>query len=783
MTSVTDALGNKTEYAYTPGGKLREVLDALGNRTEYTYDMSDRLTRVCQHGDLETDRITEYVRNGFGQVVCVRDAVGREESYSYDVLGRMAEKKDREGLRTAYTYTPDGRTESILYDDGRKVEFRYTPLGQPDLVRDWLGETRIERNCFGEPVSITDHAGRTVHYEWGSMGERRCMTYPDGTTVRMQYDELLHQTGFTRSAAGKEDLWIRYKYDPLGRLCEKRSSGGYRTSFCYDKAGRLAGLKHEDTAGILDRYRYEYDAAGNKAVIHKERRDFPEESGSYRYIYDGLQRLTGVEKDSGLLRRYQYDPFSNRISMEDHEHGASSEFSYDILNRLSEERKYQSPAVPENKDACKCIRYEYDKRGNLTGEYEGGTLLHGYVYNAMNRLERAWNREGNKAVYFYNGSGQRTAEEKDGIREEYLLDLTRQYNNMLWLERDKKKQRFYWDSNVSVMEEEGRKPQYYLQDEMGSVLRILFDNGNGDRYGYDEFGRDAQGLEGDVKTKPSYDRQGEGQPFGYTGYRYDDVGGSYFAQAREYHSESGRFLAEDLARGSAIEPKTWNRYGYCWNNPVGFVDLNGRTPELPTLQLQPSEEESIVPDILERLTIKENESNLSYFFDDDEIDNMKEIAQKIREEQQSRDSGPAAVVTAGISGAVGSGANVGGSIQTAFDMLGNVELQKSESTGVEAGAGVSVAFVMAFYPGMKNVADSEGFGTASGIGIGEVLYGSIDILCSGEGNDLEPVGIAISIGAGARLSLHTNMSHTSRLLGPINIFDLLNQIEKERNKD
>lgn len=68
-------------------------------------------------------------------------------------------------------------------------------------------------------------------------------------------------------------------------------------------------------------------------------------------------------------------------------------------------------------------------------------------------------------------------EEKEGIREEYLLDLTRHYNNMLWLERDKKKQRFYWDSNVSVMEEERRKPQYYLQDEMRSVLKIQYDNG------------------------------------------------------------------------------------------------------------------------------------------------------------------------------------------------------------------------------------------------------------------------------------------------------------------
>ncbi len=615
VTSVTDALGNRTEYAYTPGGKLWEVLDALGNRTEYTYDMADRLIRVCQHGDPEADRITEYVRNGFGQVVCVRDAAGREEFYSYDVLGRMTENTDRDGLRTAYTYTPDGRTESILYDDGRKVEFRYTPLGQPDLVRDWLGETRIERNCYGEPVSITDHAGRTVRYEWGSMGERRCVAYPDGTTVKMQYDELLHQTGFIRSAAGKEDLWIRYKYDPLGRLCEKRSSGGYHTSFCYDKAGRLAELKHEDTTGILDRYRYEYDAAGNKSAIHKERRSLPGESGSYRYTYDGLQRLTGVEKDGGLLRRYQYDPFGNRISMEDYEHGASSEFSYDILNRLSEERKYQSPSVPENQDAYKCIRYEYDGRGNQTGEYEGGILLHGYAYNAMNRLERAWNREGNKAVYSYNGSGQRTAEEKDGIREEYLLDLTRQYNNMLWLERDKKKQRFYWDSNVSVMEEEGRKPRYYLQDEIGSVLRSLYDNGNGDRYGYDEFGRDAHGLEGEVKTKPGYTRQGKGQPLGYTSYRYDEVGGSYFAQAREYRPESGRFLAEDLVGGSVMMPKTWNRYGYCWSNPVRFVDLNGRTPELPTLQLQPPEEESIMPDLLERLKLPEEGTLPDFGFD------------------------------------------------------------------------------------------------------------------------------------------------------------------------
>lgn len=50
---------------------------------------------------------------------------------------------------------------------------------------------------------------------------------------------------------------------------------------------------------------------------------------------------------------------------------------------------------------------------------------------------------------------------------------------------------------------------YYLQDELGSPLRVS---------GYDT----------------PYSRQGKEQPFSYTGYRHDEVSGTYFAKAREY---------------------------------------------------------------------------------------------------------------------------------------------------------------------------------------------------------------------------------------------------------
>jgi len=71
-------------------------------------------------------------------------------------------------------------------------------------------------------------------------------------------------------------------------------------------------------------------------------------------------------------------------------------------------------------------------------------------------------------------------------------------------------------------------------------------------YGYDEFGNDLSrsiGRELEEEGIPNpYHRQGKEQPFGYTGYRYDETSGTYFAQAREYQPESGRFTAEDVMK-------------------------------------------------------------------------------------------------------------------------------------------------------------------------------------------------------------------------------------------
>ena len=46
------------------------------------------------------------------------------------------------------------------------------------------------------------------------------------------------------------------------------------------------------------------------------------------------------------------------------------------------------------------------------------------------------------------------------------------------------------------------------------------------------------------------------QPFGYTGYQYDNISNLYFAQARYYDPALGRFVSEDRVKGNIIRPDT-----------------------------------------------------------------------------------------------------------------------------------------------------------------------------------------------------------------------------------
>ena len=311
------------------------------------------------------------------------------------------------------------------------MEMEYTALRQLALVKDWLGETRIERNMAGDPVNITDHNGKTVSYERGSMGERKGIIYPDGRKVRYCYDDQmrLEKMRMEQGGNGYEYREIGYAYDFMGRISEKQLPEGMRTLWHYDDRGQLAELVHEDERGILDRYRYEYDFMGNRTAVTKERRGLREESGRYEYGYDALSRLVSVSRDGNALRDYAYDTFGNRSGMTDHGKGRNVSYTYDALNRLISAGEGSLDAMAQGDTVH--TDYSYDNRGNMIREETEGKLLHGYEYGAMNRLAKAWDDKGQEALYRYNGLGQRTGKTVNGRDEDYLLDITRPYHNLL----------------------------------------------------------------------------------------------------------------------------------------------------------------------------------------------------------------------------------------------------------------------------------------------------------------------------------------------------------------
>ena len=269
-------------------------------------------------------------------------------------------------------------------------------------------------------------------------------------------------------------------------------------------------------------------------------------------------------------------------------------YTYNALNQLTE-KSIRGAEYPTTEN------YSYDKRGNLIQTLENGTIKNQYIYGAINRLEKAVNGKGEAASYQYNGLGCRVGKQEgraadihrlgdsldplnqleeqklDPVKDiRYTIDLTRGYHNLLEKAECREQedsvqnhtQTYLWDGNVaSFYGENADTPQYYLQDELGSPVRIEGVDGNlVQSYGYDEFGCDL------------YRNQGEVQPFGYTGYQHDAVAGTYFAQAREYVSGHGRFAGKDQIKGLASLPRTLNEYIYCFNNSMIFIDMDGQFP-------------------------------------------------------------------------------------------------------------------------------------------------------------------------------------------------------------
>ncbi|MHA6287165.1 RHS repeat-associated core domain-containing protein [Maricaulis sp. CAU 1757] len=105
----------------------------------------------------------------------------------------------------------------------------------------------------------------------------------------------------------------------------------------------------------------------------------------------------------------------------------------------------------------------------------------------------------------------------------------------------------------------GTQTRHYFADRQGNVLAVTNPDGTlAQQFLYTPFGVELVGDEA-------------GNPFRYTGRRFDAETGLYYYRARYYDADLGRFLQVDPV-GYADQ---WNLYAYVGNNPLNATDPTG----------------------------------------------------------------------------------------------------------------------------------------------------------------------------------------------------------------
>ncbi|MBC8233690.1 putative Ig domain-containing protein [bacterium] len=550
---LTSILTNtrETSFTYNAQGFLESITDPEGYFTTYDYDTVGRMTAI--HRPDSTTVGFAYDKNGNMTVLTNPSLVGHgfgynkvnlNGTYQAPISGSYSYVYDKD-RRLVQTNFPSGKQINNIYDTIRLDQIQ-TPEGDIDFT--YFCGTKVESIDNGTDVITYGYDGSLITSETlnGTLNQILSYTYNNdfnlqsftyaGDEVSYAYDNdgLLIGAGdfaITRNAGNGLPEAVTG-----GSLNLSRAFSGYGEVQVQDFTVNSSSL----TSWVLGR-------DDNGRIVQKiETVDGA--TANYVYTYDPMGRLLTVIKDSALVEDYQYDANGTRISEVNTLRGiAGRGFAYSDEDHLL---------------TAGDATYQYDLDGFLTTKTQG-TDVTTYDYSSRGELLSVSLPDGKFIEHIHDALGRRIAKKVNSVTvEKYLWQgLTRLL--AVYDGGDNLLMRFeYADGRMPVAMTKGGFTYYLTYDQVGS-LRVVADAAGNvvKRIDYDSFGNIIN------DTDPAFEA-----PFGFAGGLHDRDTGLVRFGFRDYDPDVGRWTAKDpiLFAGGDMD-----LYGYCINNPVTFIDLDG----------------------------------------------------------------------------------------------------------------------------------------------------------------------------------------------------------------
>jgi RHS repeat-associated protein len=295
-----------TRYDYTPTDRLQRITWPEGNATQFRYDRWDLLRSATHGAGTSAARTWTLGRDRAGRVTRWTGDAGSRVDYRYDEFGDLAEMHESPGLRHVVMRNGVGapmreRWFRAPRQPLREWVYRRDPLGRTTALhvrdyardRDAAWETEwYRRNRRGQLVDIRDRGGHRWQLQYDALGHVQQLINPLGDVTQWTHDTQGHRRAEMRRATQSRWEW---HYDPLGRLTRAIDPIGATTTYRY--AQHPWPVARTDPNGRMTRWHY--DARGRLATYAGK--------GRVALTWDGNDRLQSLDAPDQTETQYRYD--------------------------------------------------------------------------------------------------------------------------------------------------------------------------------------------------------------------------------------------------------------------------------------------------------------------------------------------------------------------------------------------------------------------------------------------------------------------------------------------